>query len=580
MQILKTLLDGRPLVHHGAHYDIEVAPPRMTTVSGRCPPLYFGGLSEDARDAAAQGCDVYLMWPDTMPAVRAIIADMTARAAKYGRTLKFGYRAHVIVRETEAEARAYATRLLSRLDAGTGDAIPRDRSIRPASGSSARPNCAPRGRRGFVEDNLWTGIGRARCGCGAAIVGDPDQVLAKLRAYQAEGIEAFILSGYPPRCGGRPVRAPRAAASGSRPARGLSGAHVCSRHHARPCPARCRPARRLRVDRRRHRDRADQAGRQGGRLDDDQAATRPTGTAGAACAAPNTTPRAPVDQRRERARALPPRPAGARRLLMRTHRRIAVLAALLLVVPAALVAKTAMIPGAKPTAIVAGRLPFTFRQPPTLRTRFDRSEPFLEGEVAYGYGGRTTTPVLRSGDEVAPAGSAAYGVPMRRRDGSAEELVWCVATRRAAKPTVGAVCLFDHGLGFGGYDALMTTAAYVLDNDPYGGGAITEGPFDLGAPVRVRYYIQNVGKIARIKAQIWVGDTMANQWGYQFGDIGRGAQPAERLFGVGGGVIGIAPDPAAKDHYLLRIVTPLTAGGAVPLGEVRNDVRGIQPVAR
>jgi alkanesulfonate monooxygenase len=53
------------------------------------------------------------------------------------------------------------------------------------------------GNEGYVEDNLWTGIGRARSGCGAAIVGDPDQVLAKLQAYRAEGIEAFILSGYP-----------------------------------------------------------------------------------------------------------------------------------------------------------------------------------------------------------------------------------------------------------------------------------------------------------------------------------------------------------------------------------------------
>jgi alkanesulfonate monooxygenase len=50
---------------------------------------------------------------------------------------------------------------------------------------------------GFTEENLWTGIGRARSGCGAAIVGDPDQVLAKLNAYRALGIDAFILSGYP-----------------------------------------------------------------------------------------------------------------------------------------------------------------------------------------------------------------------------------------------------------------------------------------------------------------------------------------------------------------------------------------------
>ena len=50
---------------------------------------------------------------------------------------------------------------------------------------------------GYAEANLWTGIGRARSGCGAAIVGDPDQVLAKLQAYRDLGIEAFILSGYP-----------------------------------------------------------------------------------------------------------------------------------------------------------------------------------------------------------------------------------------------------------------------------------------------------------------------------------------------------------------------------------------------
>jgi alkanesulfonate monooxygenase len=32
---------------------------------------------------------------------------------------------------------------------------------------------------------------------GAAIVGDPDQVLAKIRAYADLGMDAFILSGYP-----------------------------------------------------------------------------------------------------------------------------------------------------------------------------------------------------------------------------------------------------------------------------------------------------------------------------------------------------------------------------------------------
>jgi alkanesulfonate monooxygenase len=198
MKILKTMLNGETLDHDGEFWTLKLDTPRIGTVSGKCPPLYFGGLSPDARDAAAQGCDVYLMWPDREEAVRDIIADMKARAASYGRTLRFGYRAPVIVRETEDEARAYARRLLSKLDAETGAAI-RQKSLDSTSvGVTAQAALRDASDdEGFVEAGLWTGIGRARSGCGAAIVGDPDQVLAKLRRYQAMGVEAFILSGYP-----------------------------------------------------------------------------------------------------------------------------------------------------------------------------------------------------------------------------------------------------------------------------------------------------------------------------------------------------------------------------------------------
>ena len=198
MKIVRTLLNGEALDHHGEFYQLKLEPPRITTLSGKCPPFYFGGLSHEARECAAEGCDVYLMWPDTMDKVRETIADMRERAARYGRTLKFGYRVHVIVRETEEEARRYADRLLSKLDEVTGTAI-REKSL-DAKNYGVQRQAELRSAAdgdGFVEENLWTGIGRARSGCGAAIVGTPDQVLAKLRAYQAEGIEAFILSGYP-----------------------------------------------------------------------------------------------------------------------------------------------------------------------------------------------------------------------------------------------------------------------------------------------------------------------------------------------------------------------------------------------
>ncbi len=54
-----------------------------------------------------------------------------------GRHLRFGYRAHVIVRATEDEARAAARRLISRLDPDAGERI-RRRSLDTTSSGNAR----------------------------------------------------------------------------------------------------------------------------------------------------------------------------------------------------------------------------------------------------------------------------------------------------------------------------------------------------------------------------------------------------------------------------------------------------------
>lgn len=201
MQALRQFLNGEAVKMDGEHIKLDLEPPRMQTVSGKSPPFYFGGLSPAAREVAAEEADVFLMWPDTMDKVEAILTDMRQRAAAHNRQLKFGYRAHVIVRETEEEARAAADRLISKLDDAVGEEI-RNRSLDSASygvrrQAEMRDAANAAGTGDYVEDNLWTGVGRARSGCGAAIVGDPDQVLAKLNAYRALGIEAFILSGYP-----------------------------------------------------------------------------------------------------------------------------------------------------------------------------------------------------------------------------------------------------------------------------------------------------------------------------------------------------------------------------------------------
>jgi alkanesulfonate monooxygenase len=198
MQVLRQLLRGEAVAHHGEHLDLVVDPPRICAERTEAPPFYFGGLSPAAREVAAQAADVYLMWPDTLAGTKAVIDDLRLRAGAHGRELRFGFRVHVIVRETEAEARAAAAHLVAAVDEATGTAI-RNRSLDTTSAGVARQGelRSAADDDGFIERHLWTGIGRARSGAGAAIVGDPDQVRETLGAYRALGIDAFILSGYP-----------------------------------------------------------------------------------------------------------------------------------------------------------------------------------------------------------------------------------------------------------------------------------------------------------------------------------------------------------------------------------------------
>ena len=162
------------------------------------PLLYFGGYSPAALELCGQHCDVYLMWPEPKEQIAERMRAVNAVAERYERSLDYGLRVHVIVRDTEQEAREYAQHLVSKLGDDAGRAI-RERALDSTSLGVAHQakNRDLADMEGFVEPHLWTGVGRARSGCGAAIVGSTDQVLSELESYQKMGIRAFILSGYP-----------------------------------------------------------------------------------------------------------------------------------------------------------------------------------------------------------------------------------------------------------------------------------------------------------------------------------------------------------------------------------------------
>ena len=199
IEILKQAWTKDEIDFKGNFYNIKLpsAPVKPYQQNGG-PLLYFGGYSSDGVDLCAEHCDVYLMWPDTEEKIMSLMSNMKTKALGYNRIVQFGLRVHVIVRESENEARDYASKLISNLDLDLGEDIRNRAQDSKSLGVSMQSELRLKADKDFyVESNLWTGIGLARSGCGAAIVGDPDQVYNKLKRYMDLGIKSFILSGYP-----------------------------------------------------------------------------------------------------------------------------------------------------------------------------------------------------------------------------------------------------------------------------------------------------------------------------------------------------------------------------------------------
>ena len=199
VEILKQAWNQEKINFHGEIYnfeDLTTDPAKPFQIGG--PLLYFGGYSPPALELCGEHCDVYLMWPEKVEQLKQRMISVNEVAERYNRKLDYGLRVHVIVRDSESEAQEYADYIVSKLDDDYGRQI-RERALDSTSlgVSHQSKNIEISDEYGYIEPNLWTGIGRARSGCGAAIVGSADQILSKIEAYKKLGIKSFIFSGYP-----------------------------------------------------------------------------------------------------------------------------------------------------------------------------------------------------------------------------------------------------------------------------------------------------------------------------------------------------------------------------------------------
>ena len=229
-EIIARSHEGQSFDFEGKHLSVKGAKLLYPPTQKPYPPVWFGGSSAAAHELAAEQVDTYLTWGEPPAEVAKKIADVRERASRKGRTVKFGIRLHVIVRETEDAAWKAAEELISRVDddtviraqaafarmdsegqrrmaalhaggatraptLGTGvSSLPPEGALTPSGGRAAFGRTRAELE---ISPNLWAGVGLVRGGAGTALVGDAKTVAARIEEYAALGLDNFILSGYP-----------------------------------------------------------------------------------------------------------------------------------------------------------------------------------------------------------------------------------------------------------------------------------------------------------------------------------------------------------------------------------------------
>lgn len=168
LDVVTGMLGEAPFSCKGEFYSISEAASWIKPVQRPHPPLYAGGRHEGSMNIIARCCDAWFVdtltdfrtWDQNVARVSALIADMSARAARHGRTLAYGLSCHVICADTMAQAERQA------------------RDLEEHGKTS---------RIAFV----------AAKALGPGLVGPPEEIARRIALYEAAGVGTLMIHGHP-----------------------------------------------------------------------------------------------------------------------------------------------------------------------------------------------------------------------------------------------------------------------------------------------------------------------------------------------------------------------------------------------
>ena len=182
LQVVDGLWREPKFSFQGARYQLKDAICEPKPLSKPRPLIYAGGESEAAKSMIARQCDAYVMHGDEVPVIAAKIADMRARRERLGLPpMVYGMAAYAIVRDSQAEADREVARITALDPAAPGFA----NFEQWVSGTQLEREL------GLQEYSV------SNRGLRPALIGTPELIRERVRAYEAAGLDLLLLQMSP-----------------------------------------------------------------------------------------------------------------------------------------------------------------------------------------------------------------------------------------------------------------------------------------------------------------------------------------------------------------------------------------------